>query len=293
MDTKRQTSDRILSLEAPGDFLSGLLGVSAACELSLKAGSLRNLPEEFGLWRLIAPMSGRLQIAFGERSWPLEPQQAAAADGREDLSLLPAEDCRVCLIALRGAAADAVFADCRVNGGLFFERGGIAAERMLHLLSAGSDRQVPAKEASEYAYQLLMALSGSGSPGPAGRRKLPPVVEAALGILRRDYAFLEGIGELAERLEVSQEYLTRCFVKYMGVTPGKYLNQVRIENAMLLLRQGRHSVQFVSDACGFSNGNYFARVFRSAVGMNPREYARLQHALPPEAQDREDSLYVL
>ena len=212
---------------------------------------------------------------------------------REDLSLLPSEDCRVCLIALRGAAADAVFADCRVNGGLFFERGGIAAERMLHLLSTGSDRQIPAKEASEYAYQLLMALSGSGSPGPAGRRKLPPVVEAALGILRRDYAFLEGIGELAERLEVSQEYLTRCFVKYMGVTPGKYLNQVRIENAMLLLRQGRHSVQFVSDACGFSNGNYFARVFRSAVGMNPREYARLQHALPPEAQDREDSLYVL
>ena len=293
MDTSKATSDRILSLEAPGDFLSGLLGVSAVCELALKAGSLRSLPEEYGLWRLVAPLSGRLQAAFGERSWPLESGQAAVVDGREDLSLLPAEDCRVCLIALRGSAADAVFADCRARGGLFFERGGLAAERMLHLLSSGTDRQIPAKETSEYAFQLLMALSGSGSPGPVGRHRLPPVVEAALGILRRDFAFLDGIGELAERLEVSQEYLTRSFVKYMGVTPGKYLNQVRVENAMLLLRQGHHSVQFVSDACGFSNGNYFARVFRSAVGMNPRDYARQQHVQPPEDQSREDSLYVL
>ena len=293
MGIDKQTSDRILSLEAPGDFLSGLLGVSAVCELALKAGSLRSLPEEYGLWRVIAPLSGRLQAAFGERSWPLEAQQAAAVNGSDALSLLPAEDCRVCLIALRGSVADAVFARCLAQGGLFFERGGLAAERLLHLLSAGSERQIPAKEASEYAYQLLMALSGTGSPGPAGRRKLPLVVEAALGILRRDYAFLDGIGELAQRLEVSQEYLTRSFVKYMGVTPGKYLNQVRVENAMLLLRQGRHSVQFVSDACGFSNGNYFARVFRNAVGMNPREYARQQRALPPEARPEEDSLYVL
>ena len=73
-----------------------------------------------------------------------------------------------------------------------------------------------------------MALHGTGSMGPAEGERLPLVVEAALGILRREYAFLDGIGELADRLEVSQEYLTRCFCKYMGITPGKYLNQVRI-----------------------------------------------------------------
>ncbi len=76
------------------------------------------------------------------------------------------------------------------------------------------------------------------------------------------------------------------------MTPGKYLNQVRIENAKRLLREGQHPVQFVSDACGFSNANYFARVFRRSVGMNPREYARLELAAP--ARDpRDESLYVL
>ena len=71
------------------------------------------------------------------------------------------------------------------------------------------------------------------------------------------------------------------------MTPGKYLNEVRIEHARLLLRQGRHSVQFVSDACGFANANYFARVFRRSVGVNPREYARQRSA--PAAPLRDGS----
>ena len=77
----------------------------------------------------------------------------------------------------------------------------------------------------------------------------------------------------------------------MGITPGKYLNQIRIENAKLLLRQGNHSVGFVSGACGFANSNYFARVFRANVGMNPREYARREGITLPE--DADSDLYVL
>ena len=80
--------------------------------------------------------------------------------------------------------------------------------------------------------------------------------------------------------------------KYTGFTPGKYLTQVRIENAKLLLRQGQHSIQFISDACGFANANYFARVFRTSVGMNPRDYAREQ-TLPSGKAPEEDRLYVL
>ena len=148
-----------------------------------------------------------------------------------------------------------------------------------------------ASEASEAAYGLLMSFYGSQSAGPVEGKRLPLVVEAALGIIRRDYAFLDGIGELAERLEVSQEYLTRSFCRFIGMTPGKYLNRVRIENARLLLRQGGHSIQFVSEACGFTNANYFARVFRTAVGMNPAEYAR-RHSSDADRPHDED-LYVL
>ena len=292
MRTPDDSTVQIIHLEAPGDFLSELLGVSEACILSLRAGEVRELPDVQGLWRILAPLSGGLRVAAGEHSLPLSPGQAAAFDGQEELTLLPSEDCRLCMISLCGLNAERVFSACRAQGGLFFERGGESVTRILRLLSARPGKALPAREAAEHAFSLLMALYGTGSAGPVGQRALPPVVEAALGIIRRDYAFLEGIAELAARLEVSQEYLTRCFCKYTGFTPGKYLTQVRIENAKLLLRQGKHSIQFVSDACGFANANYFARVFRTSVGMNPRDYARGQ-TLFPGGDPAEDRLYVL
>ena len=277
-------------LEAPGDFLSGLLAVSEALVLEPNPGVCQ-LPARNASWFVLAPLKGSVRVTAGELSLPLEPGQAVAVSGEEESVLLPGDNCSLCLLTLCGSAADRVFESCRAGGGLFFERGGDAVGRMLRVLSS-RQRLIPAKEASELAYSLLMAFCGASSAGPVGKNTSPPVVEAALGIIRRDYAFLEGIAELAQRLEVSQEYLTRSFCKYTGITPGKYLNQVRIENAKLLLRQGQHSIQFVSDACGFANANYFARVFRTSVGVNPREYARAQQS-PPVYEDAEGRLYVL
>lgn len=282
-------SDEIIKLEAPGEFLLELLAVSDAGILSARPGDVRVMDSVPGFWRIVTPLSGRVRIAWGDSGWTMTQPQAAAFSGDEGLSVLAQSQCRIGYMLLRGSAASRVMETCRRESGLFFERGGLAAERVLRLLSR---QQCSAKDASDLAFSLLMSLHGTGSPGPAESRPLPLTVEAALGIMRREYAFLDGIGELAERLEVSQEYLTRSFCKYMGITPGKYLNQIRIENAKLLLRQGRHSVSFVSGACGFANSNYFARVFRAAVGVNPREYALTESTLPHDTA-AEDNLYVL
>ena len=289
---ERRPTELNTVLEAPGDFLSGLLGVCEASVAELEAGSVRTFPGEAGRWRILGPAEGRLRVAWADRAWTMEAPQAAAFPGGEELSLPAASACTVRCVTLCGSAADTVLSDCRRTG-LFFERGGLALERMLRRTEAHGRHALSAQEASGAAFQLLMDLHGTESAGPADGNQLPLVVEAALGILRREYAFLDGIGELADRLEVSQEYLTRCFCKYMGITPGKYLNQVRIENARLLLRQGGHSVQFVSDACGFTNANYFARVFRASVGMNPAEYARLRPGTAAEEEKRDGVLYVL
>ena len=287
----RQPDDNNINLEAPGDLLSELLGVCEASVLHPEAGSVLSLPSAARLWRILSPAAGSASIAWGDRAWTLSAPQAAAFPGGEELSLLAGEDCSLLVLVLQGMAADRVLSACRREGGLFFENGGVAVEHVFSLLSSGGSAAGKAAEASEAAYGLLMSFYGSQSAGPVEGKRLPLVVEAALGIIRRDYAFLDGIGELAERLEVSQEYLTRSFCRFIGMTPGKYLNRVRIENARLLLRQGGHSIQFVSEACGFTNANYFARVFRTAVGMNPAEYAR-RHSSDADRPHDED-LYVL
>ena len=56
-----------ITLEAPGDFLSGLLGVCAAEVLTLKAGLARELAGAPGQWRILSPLEGGLRLAAGER----------------------------------------------------------------------------------------------------------------------------------------------------------------------------------------------------------------------------------
>ena len=291
MRTIPQTDSILFNLEAPGDLLSELLGVCEASAHTFEAGTVRAVTTGSGQWQVVAPVSGAVNIAWGDRSWTLRMPQAAAFPGSTEFALLAGEPCVVRFLSLCGSVADTVLKRCQKEGGLFFENGGLAVEHAFSLLSSRGGDAAPASAASEAAYSLLMTLYGTQSSGPEERKHVPPVVEAALGIIRHDYAFLDGIGDLAQRLEVSQEYLTRCFCRYVGITPGKYLTRVRIENARLLLRQGGHSVQFVAEACGFTNANYFARVFRTAVGMNPAEYARHQPSAGGSTHDEE--LYVL
>ena len=93
-----------------------------------------------------------------------------------------------------------------------------------------------------------------------------------MGIIQEEFPFLEGLDELAERLEVSKAHLIRTFTKQTGVSPGRYITHLRVEYAKLLLRGEDPSITYVAEASGFANANYFAKVFRRETGMSPSEY---------------------
>lgn len=81
--------------------------------------------------------------------------------------------------------------------------------------------------------------------------------------------------ELAAIACMSQRTLDRQFKAMMGMTPIEYVNKVRIEHALPLLRDAGQSISEVAYASGFRDSNYFTRRFRGYIGMSPREYQRL------------------
>ena len=62
------------------------------------------------------------------------------------------------------------------------------------------------------------------------------------------------------------------FTRNMGVSPGKYLARIRMEEAAHLLRDTAMSVQEVSAAVGYDNPLYFSRVFSAWAGKSPTLY---------------------
>lgn len=91
-------------------------------------------------------------------------------------------------------------------------------------------------------------------------------------IIADHYADLQGIGDLALRLGVSQEHLSRIFHKETGEQIINYLTKVRIYHAVEMLRENHFRMEEIAFKCGFSSGNYFGKVFKRYFGISPKKY---------------------
>jgi len=78
---------------------------------------------------------------------------------------------------------------------------------------------------------------------------------------------------------ISEVYLRKLFSNLFGITPAKYVTDVRIEKAKSMLTSGVMSVSEVADAVGFSNIYHFSKTFKRITGYTPTEYTKKENLL--------------
>lgn len=76
---------------------------------------------------------------------------------------------------------------------------------------------------------------------------------------------------LAEQAGMSRARFAVAFKDTVGVTPGDYLADWRINVSCTLLKQGR-PVSVVADRVGYGSPNALARAFRARMGCAPRDW---------------------
>ncbi|MBQ8510443.1 MAG: helix-turn-helix transcriptional regulator [Clostridia bacterium] len=82
---------------------------------------------------------------------------------------------------------------------------------------------------------------------------------------------------LAEIAGLSQSYFRKLFLQIYRMSPGQYIQMIRMEKAKDLLGMGGYNVGEVAELVGYANIFYFSNAFKKAVGTSPSEYAaRLQ-----------------
>lgn len=79
---------------------------------------------------------------------------------------------------------------------------------------------------------------------------------------------------LADYVHQSLSTFNRNFKKEIGVAPMKYLEEVRIVKAKLLLRRLDISLTDIALSCGFGSGAYFATSFKKHTGLTPTDYRK-------------------
>ena len=94
----------------------------------------------------------------------------------------------------------------------------------------------------------------------------------AIEAMENDFAKLESINTLAERLGISLSHFTREFTKETGINPIKYLTNIRLQHAMQLLTNTDLSINEIALKCGFSCGNYFSKIFKKSRHISPYQF---------------------
>jgi AraC-like DNA-binding protein len=82
------------------------------------------------------------------------------------------------------------------------------------------------------------------------------------------------VGELAASCGASESTLLRAFRRDVGRTPGAYGRARRLDEALVLLRAGRHSVAEVAAAIGYDNPTAFGHAFAQRFGQPPSTFRR-------------------
>ena len=81
------------------------------------------------------------------------------------------------------------------------------------------------------------------------------------------------VAYLADKLNMSKRQLERRIKKLIGLSPAKYIREIRLQMARSYLEDGRfRSVSEVGYAVGFLKIQYFSRLYRERFGKNPSSY---------------------
>lgn len=74
---------------------------------------------------------------------------------------------------------------------------------------------------------------------------------------------------------VSRERFNHMFKEQTGCPPLQYINKVKIERAKQLLCDSGMTVNDCAETLGFTDVNYFSRLFRKITGISPSKYRKI------------------
>lgn len=102
--------------------------------------------------------------------------------------------------------------------------------------------------------------------------KYSPIIRDILAYLFANYTQNIHIQQLAEKNHISPEHLSRQFKKEVGNTITAFIAELRTQKAGELLKSTKLSISEIAMYVGYSDSNYFVKVFKKRYGMTPSAY---------------------
>ena len=133
----------------------------------------------------------------------------------------------------------------------------VARDMVVFMQRPGGQSQFSARsQAVHTRHELLRHVLDAVVEDPAGNHALPA---------------------MARRAGVSARHVTRLFADEVGITPARYVEQVRMEAARALLEAGDETLEVVARRAGFGSPESLRRAFMRHLGVVPSAYRASFH----------------
>ena len=89
------------------------------------------------------------------------------------------------------------------------------------------------------------------------------------------WKFDVSLDELAAQVYCSRNHAIRLFKSEFGISPYKYISNIRLKNSKRMLRSSNLPVGEIAKSMGFCDSRYFSNWFKKHTGISPKDYRTL------------------
>ena len=150
-----------------------------------------------------------------------------------------------------------------------------AMERLLPATDAAADRRLIAPLViEEIVVRLLQSSAAREIQHAAAMSRHAARIQGALQFMRDHFAQALTVDELARQAAMSPSHVAHRFREIAGVSPMRFLRDVRLEQARTLMLTGQVRPSEAAVQVGFASAAHFAREFKSRFDATPTDYVR-------------------
>jgi AraC-like DNA-binding protein/mannose-6-phosphate isomerase-like protein (cupin superfamily) len=158
----------------------------------------------------------------------------------------------------------------------------VKALKELHQMVMQEEKEFNKEEALLFLIEQLIEEYGNWE-SDGDQQEVNDDIETICAYLEEHYQERITLADLCALTGCGKYYLVRAFTKTKGITPYRYLETVRINQAKQLLEKGLEPLE-TAHQTGFSDQSHFSNFFKEFIGITPKQYQKI--FIPNDSQSR-------
>ena len=134
---------------------------------------------------------------------------------------------------------------------------------------SNSDDILLLKELYSLLYTLIKEFP---KPFEYKDKELHTYIQDAIDFINSNYMNSITVHEIAEHVNLSRSYLYKMFIKNLKISPQKYLINLRMYKATLLLKNTKLPIGEVANKVGYADSLLFSKTFSKYFSVSPLNY---------------------